>query len=427
MSNLLDLSVQHFRAVRSADIQLNGITVVAGINGCGKSSLSKLLYTLLRHINDFDGLVTADVHQRLTPYMDVIEQLHYALRMGDSGLILRKINFRDLSFERCLAYVDDICSRYLDMERAHQAQGATATTPRLHHLLDAVLAEPDLPTVEAKIQALRLRIHDALQQASACIQERPATLLHRLLAETFCAPADTQICLREYGGLLYSASLANIPLPHYVRKVLYVDTPMAIGLSDSDTLPAHWRDLNLHLRSASASGFDAAIDRLISSDLLHGEALYDPSLYGRFKFRRADGREFALEECATGVRSISMLQLLLRNQFLDENTLLILDEPEAHLHPQWIVAYARLLVLLHQQLGVKFFIASHSTDMVSALRYLSDREGCLSDVTFYVAEAQSDFDGYVYRNLGQDIEPIFASFNQSLDLLDTLIADNERI
>jgi hypothetical protein len=426
MNNLLELSVRNFRAVQCADIQLNGITVVAGINGCGKSSLSKLLYTLLRHINDYDGLVTADVQHRLAPYMDAIEQLHYALRMGDSGLIIRKMNLRDLNAERYLAYVDDICWRFLDMEHDRQAQGATATTPRLHHILDTVLAE-EYPTIDEKVRTLNRLIHDALKQASVCIQERPATLLHRVLAESFCAPAATQIQLREYGGLLYSATLANVPLPHYVRKVLYVDTPMAIGLSECDTIPAHWRDLNLHLRQAATSGFDAAIDRIISSDLLHGEALYDSSLYGQFKFRRADGHEFALEECATGVRAISMLQLLLRNQFLDENTLLIMDEPEAHLHPQWIVAYARLLVLLHKQLGVKFFIASHSTDMVSALRYISERETCLDDVSFYVAVAQADFDGYVYRNLGHDIEPIFASFNQSLDLLDTLIADNERI
>ena len=38
------LKIYSFRAVKSADIIIDGITVVTGENGCGKSTLSKLLY-----------------------------------------------------------------------------------------------------------------------------------------------------------------------------------------------------------------------------------------------------------------------------------------------------------------------------------------------------------------------------------------------
>ena len=36
------LKVEDFRAISQAEIKLDGITVVAGVNGCGKSTLSKL-------------------------------------------------------------------------------------------------------------------------------------------------------------------------------------------------------------------------------------------------------------------------------------------------------------------------------------------------------------------------------------------------
>ena len=70
------------------------------------------------------------------------------------------------------------------------------------------------------------------------------------------------------------------------------------------------------------------------------------------------------------VKSFSILQLLLKNGFLQKDTLLIIDEPEAHLHPQWIVEYARMIVLLHKEIGVKFFVASHSTDMILSLIHI---------------------------------------------------------
>ena len=42
----IKISVKDFRAIHSADIDLNGITVIAGVNGSGKSTLSRLLYTI---------------------------------------------------------------------------------------------------------------------------------------------------------------------------------------------------------------------------------------------------------------------------------------------------------------------------------------------------------------------------------------------
>ena len=81
--------------------------------------------------------------------------------------------------------------------------------------------------------------------------------------------------------------------------------------------------------------------------------------------------------------------------------------------------YARMIVLLHKEIGVKFFVASHSTDMISAIRYIAAKEEVQDKLNFYLAE---DSEGtpyeYTYRDLGLDIDPIFKSFNKSLDKID---------
>lgn len=56
------LKVEDFRAISQAEIKLDGITVVAGVNGCGKSTLSKLLYWVYRSATDFK--VLADIQFR---------------------------------------------------------------------------------------------------------------------------------------------------------------------------------------------------------------------------------------------------------------------------------------------------------------------------------------------------------------------------
>ena len=44
MKSNLRVNTEKFRAINKADILIEGITLVAGENGCGKSTLSKLLY-----------------------------------------------------------------------------------------------------------------------------------------------------------------------------------------------------------------------------------------------------------------------------------------------------------------------------------------------------------------------------------------------
>ena len=94
---------------------------------------------------------------------------------------------------------------------------------------------------------------------------------------------------------------------------------------------------------------------------------------------------------------------------------MIIDEPEAHLHPQWIVEFAKILVLIHKTLGTKIMLASHNPDMVSAIRYIAKKESILDDTCFYLAQDENEDGYYSYKWLGTEIEEIFSSFNIALD------------
>ena len=198
---------------------------------------------------------------------------------------------------------------------------------------------------------------------------------------------------------------------------------MLIGLDAFSEQNSYCKELNDLLKIPPKRGYKRVINKFIKEEILKGDVLFDSDIFsGGFKYKRLDGEEYNLLECATGIKSFSILQLLLKNLFLDENTLLIIDEPEAHLHPQWIVEYARLIILLHKNLGVKFFIASHSPDLVSAIKYISEKEKVVSTVSFYVAEeSDKKLNRYMFKYVGNNIEPIFESFNKSFQALDKYV------
>ena len=46
-----------------------------------------------------------------------------------------------------------------------------------------------------------------------------------------------------------------------------------------------------------------------------------------------NGQEINIDNVALGIKGFGLIQLLLKNHQLNSRTLLIIDEPEIHLHP----------------------------------------------------------------------------------------------
>lgn len=69
---------------------------------------------------------------------------------------------------------------------------------------------------------------------------------------------------------------------------------------------------------------------------------------------------------AMGVANLGILALLIERKALDENALIFIDEPEAHLHPAWQVFMAEALFELSRQ-GANVVIATHSVDILKWL------------------------------------------------------------
>lgn len=272
---------------------------------------------------------------------------------------------------------------------------------------------------ETLLDEVLVKVHSDIENAKKRVDKREIQLLDSILIRVFNDRVISEkFNVYERGAYVTNRNINRLMNIRTVEQVLYMDTPMAIGLQNPE-LP-YWRNLNETLKIANNSFVsDTPIEQILSNDILRGNVSFDEKVLDRFTYKRADGLEINLLECATGSKSFAALQLLLKNGFFNNKTLLMIDEPEAHLHPQWIVEFARMIVLLNKELGVKFFIASHSPDMISALKYISEKEGITPKLNFYLAEKKNPTDfTYTYRALGTNIDDIYASFNIAFDKID---------
>lgn len=423
------VKVEGFRAVNEADIIINGITVVAGENGCGKSSISKLLYFLYKTVSNYDLLVKKNLILNLRDVIKFIDILQQELRLDVKDRNIRDEFRREISDLRKNLYGSDYLSDELskwlilvdkleglfNLINAPINSNIKQSSVRLKYILKDILKDEDPGNdLVDSLKKVKIFIEDKFNKAIGFINSRPTLLFIEELKSVFSdgdLPKKFQVL--EYDDLIVSLEMNYLSIPYNIQNAIYIDTPMMISVENSHN--EHWNDLNeLLLKKGNKQSI---FTQIISNEITNGDIIMGEGIYSTddFKFKRSDGEVFNLLDIATGIKSFLILQQLLKNGSISDKTLLIIDEPESNLHPQWIIEYARIIVLLNKQLGVKFFLATHNPDMVSAIRYISEKEGNLDNVIFYLALPSDKEFSYKYHLLDKNIEPIFGSFNIAID------------
>ena len=90
----------------------------------------------------------------------------------------------------------------------------------------------------------------------------------------------------------------------------------------------------------------------------------------RMRFRdTVTGATIPIANMSEGLKSIALLERIVSYGLLVKDTVLILDEPEINLHPEWQLAYAEIIVMLQEELDLKVVLTTHSPYFVKAIEY----------------------------------------------------------
>lgn len=406
------VNIENFRAIRKAEIKIDGITLVAGENGSGKSTLSKLLYFLYKTVSRYDDLVKEQLLRklhRISFYIEILIQ-DSKIPIRDKREIredLKKV-LLDNGENDWLMLIDKLKRLYGDSNESIIVKN------RMSLITKDIFGDDFYENSQINFDKIKEFISNSFKKTEGIISSRPISIFNNEIEKVFSgSKLPSKFEVLEFDDVIISLKKGNdkLSIPYTIRNSIYIDTPMSITVEDKNT---HWDDLNILLSDSNKNNISEDIEDI--SKIINGDTYIEDDLFDdKFKYKRIDEKTFDLLDVATGIKAFSILQLLLKGGHLTKNTLLIIDEPESNLHPQWIVEYARIIVKLNKHLGVKFVLASHNPDMVSAIRYISEKERILDNVNFYLAEREKETFTYNYKDLGKEIDPIFGSFNIALD------------
>ncbi len=125
-----------------------------------------------------------------------------------------------------------------------------------------------------------------------------------------------------------------------------------------------------------------------------------------------------------GVKSFALLDILLRSDILNEEHILVLDEPEVHLHPKWQVEYAKLIVQMVKNLNIKVLINSHSSYFIEAIQNYSEKFEIQNKTNFYLIKKKDNGNSIIEHIEFDETEIIYESLGDAYIIMDNDIENN---
>lgn len=418
------LSVRDCRAIKSAEIDLSEITVLTGVNASGKSTIARLFRDLVELSAEYERLLAVQMwNERLGMWRyalsgcaRLLPERVRALRRVDERLVRGSLSFAE-AIELLEHTLRDVLAR---------TETDSVSIHRLRRYLDLEDGKVDILS-EFKNEAA-----NCLDEFKKRQERRSYEAYRELMRES--SLVDGRVSFEEAGRVVFSNDSASDTLNEIslIKRAIYIESPFKGIPKFVSKTEQNMKDSFTRIKEEGAPISETRLSEL--REILSGEVDFaldfdegggsnNIRAYsgqdGRWMYHRKDGRDFDLDDCATGIKALSILSILHSKGWLDAETLLIIDEPEAHLHPQWIVEYARILLLLSKHLKVRIVMTSHSPDMVNAIHTIGRSLGMENDIGFYLAEEdeQEKFK-FNYRSLGNKVGPIFKAYNVSFDRID---------
>lgn len=394
--------------VRSADIRMDGLTVIAGENGSGKSTIGKLLFSIVKSLSNIT--TQKDDYKRKT-VSKYVESIYRRLSNVTSRNTEFNKEFPLPSLKLVNAFMkiynDDVLdpnakkslyrTKLASMQRV--IDSLDELTPRIRKLLEddfknilICLDEPDNNAADMATEVKYLiesefmnRICSSGTESSYVdLEIDDSTGVHLELLKEDVAFVD-----------LKDGSLDSL------QDATYVESPLYLHLLDAILTARTFREgagRNRMLRSAMVPTHIKDLAEKIDAVRFVPEGR-EQQLYveagGCFKFKdkslyyEKDGVLFSPINVASGLKSFGIIQMLLETGVINEEKILIWDEPENHLHPKWQIEFASVLVGLAKQ-GIPVVVSTHSPYFVQGIRYFAAKENVDKFVNYYLVEQNKE-------------------------------------
>lgn len=443
--------------VADTEIQLDGITVIAGPNNSGKSTIGKALFALVNSQYDFTTRVltgkTANIESLLYRYLSAQESISLSQidqvidlvatglvrdlsgrRKNDSATVGRWFKNAEEQFDgegQGMGAEDAESIRFV-LHRMGYGKGASyEMRGKCAEILndDVTLyrtrfMETEFGGVFAQ-QVNRVQNPESTGKASL-LREYDDGLIEAKFRNNECIASintlGSQYCVLLIANPdkineVFAASNLRDGFPSYLRKYfernrsrndMYVQQNEIIIKRLNDAKQG-LSETSLAERRREGTGIVSVLEHAHVGSV-------DVDKNGMLVLNEGHESSVNLANASMGVKAVEFIKKILRQNVLDKDTFLVLDEPEIHLHPEWQIIYAKALVMIAVRLHTRILVTTHSPYFLQALQVYA--AAAHAEKMFNVYTVEEHEDTCQFRKADErDLDDIISSMSRPFDEL----------
>ena len=424
------LKIDNFGPINKANLDISKINIIAGKNASGKTTISKLLYCIITAFST-DG-----------------EYLTYESMKDELELLMNNLQIPQ-SESKTISELEEIRMK-INLDRNNNLKTIDEGYTKLNSIINT-LDFNDKEFFLNSIKKNRIRLQSSDEMGFYW------QLLVNLIRNEFAGDEQLINNFNESEILFYNHDIEP-PFEYIVRinngigvlpeiefkkpittnrEAIYIETPYFLDYKipflqfERYGKKQHHQRL-LYQKLIDQSAQNDILDPDKNKEIIKFQSKVDKLINGRFRFNNRgliefeqNGKKFELSNTSTGLKSMGILQLLLENRKLKENTYLIMDEPEVHLHPEWQVKLAEILVLLVKDLNVNLFINSHSSEFIEAIEVYSIKYGLRDETNFYLTRKDENGEKYNVEKIEyENLYELYNNLGDPYDIIDEVRGKN---
>lgn len=413
----MKITLKNIGKIKEAIVEINAITVIAGENDTGKSTIGKALYAVF---NSFYNVEEQIRKEKIQSIENILELLY----RNTTSRLTSRVDFEEIAdniinnvagFDNIEQLKSEIWKMIGQYDEYFIKYGVTQDANELVSRIYDVLRVSD---EEFLRNVLNKRIGAEFNGQINNIYTRDRAEVALQIKDDII---DVTICNDEVSNINNRIDMQT--------EVLYFDDPFILDEQRFIMYRNHFNymDHRTHLKNKIflAAKESNLIDEIVVNNKF--EKIYDRInkvcdgniVKGRsgWGYKKANtNKVLDVRNLSTGLKTFIILKTLLANGTIEFNGSIILDEPEIHLHPEWQLAFAELIVLIHKEFGVHILVNTHSPYFLNALEVYTTKYDVSDKCKYYLTEV--DEENSHIEDVTDNIERIYSKLARPLQKLE---------
>ncbi len=466
----MEIKLENIGLIKDSTIRLDGLTVITGENNSGKTTVGKAIYALVEGVSDlaerakqdqghfviitleqikdtFESFFLFPYHSEQTEIISPFSTTLNQLMLNSWGYIHRfpesfdsEQFARELYKELTAFSIDSIDFQSIYFKENWRISGKYKNEEEIKSRFQETVQKAII-TLDKMFEVIE-RDPELIDYARGSINETFNSEFHEQIQPVLYDVEKSRIEVSDDGVMMFAFDIAGnkivksdapifFGIPY--KRALFVDNPLLLDSTpatrtrQSPFMKSPVDDSYLNksriirhedkLRSLLRTPSDATVlEKLLAenkyaeinkkiSEVISGNI--EMSADGDFYVVK--GKRLHFTNLATGSKMFSILKILIDKGQINERTLLVLDEPESHLHPEWQNKFAEVIVLLVSYLNTNVVLTSHSPNFVMAIDAYMRKHEITDKTNFYQTRRMED--GFVeYVDVNDDLGQIYTDF-----------------